>query len=999
LAYDSFTGVNNGSLEGQSSGTGWSQPWFVQNNDTTIPGYSTTDNSLTYMDLKAIQNKMSGGQSYLTLGRRLNTSSNGPFSSYVGNGQEVIGSEYGDTLWVSYLVNKVQNNDQNVIFDMHNSNLSWCNNCDNQHIAVGYFGNNYHVSGNRRWHLRLNNQYYDTGINLIVGNTYFMVLRVIFINGNTQVNLYVNPTELGNTMPTTPTLSQSTGQNSTIRSVAIYAGDNPNNGTLDEIRFASTYACVSPDAEIEVNLPPVANFVTSVVSGQAPLQVQMDGTSSLDPENSALIYSWNFGDGSPTIVSGPTVDHTFTALGAIPVSLTVTDNLGLMHTFFATITVLDQNNTYPCQTTITPIQSVSCGQTNGRIRVNAGINSFSLVNEQMVQQPIISGNEYHNLASGVYTLMVSGLTCTESFDIHMTVDSTSCSGWQTGQCYMDIGTNMSGFADWATERPLKNLFKHIRSNLVSYTAACFCWDSNVLAEMSFDQNGYPTQIPQTTSAGSTLVRYIISSDGGNLMTGNQYVLLWEGQGTISFGGAVSIQSNVAGRVVFTALDNGNIFINVTSSQLGNHIRDIRLLRISDEFSDLLNDPFYSVFKEKIAPFKVLRFMDWGNTNGNTNVEWSGRSTMSQFTYAGDKGVPYEAMIQLCNDTQKDAWICVPHGANDDYITQMATLFKDQLHSNLNIYLEYSNEIWNWIFPQAHYNDNNRPANLGYGRAMAQKAGNVFQLWHNVFGDERCRVKRVLGIQVGFNSLNEQILSQLPQKNWDFASPTHYFGLDHGSSGNPRLDILGGAATVSDIMTNALNSWNAFKPTVRRDYELIKLFGKRIITYEGGQHFVGNSFGIPYPYQQAMWNAQNTQLMYDMYVMMHDTIKAWGCELAINFSLASPQASVYGSWGVLEHIDVQPPYSSNARKYQAVIDNGLTDVCRTQISWTGAFDNRWSNPCNWDKSRLPDVQSQVVIPDYPLHDPQVDMHAMVRSVWLQANAVLTVLSGFTFRIVP
>jgi len=355
------------------------------------------------------------------------------------------------------------------------------------------------------------------------------------------------------------------------------------------------------------------------------------------------------------------------------------------------------------------------------------------------------------------------------------------------------------------------------------------------------------------------------------------------------------------------------------------------------------------------------------------------------------------MIQLCNETQKDLWICVPHEANDEYILQMATLFRDQLDGNLNIYLEYSNEIWNWIFPQAHYNNNNRPANLGYGRAMAEKAGNVFRIWHEVFDNERCRVKRVLGIQVGFNGLNEQILSQLPQDEWDYASPTHYFGLDHGATGMPRLDILGNSATVDDIMTNAANSFNAFKPAVKRDYELIKLFGKRIITYEGGQHFVGNSFGIPYPYQQAMWDAQNTQLMYDMYDMMHDSIRSWGCELATNFSLASVQESVYGSWGIIPDIDVLPPYMTTAKKYQAVLDNGLSTACRNQIKWSGISDNSWNNPCNWNKTRVPNQNSDVLIPAGTIFQPVVNINTSVKTITLQLNAILSILTGVVFEI--
>jgi hypothetical protein len=42
-------------------------------------------------------------------------------------------------------------------------------------------------------------------------------------------------------------------------------------------------------------------------------------------------------------------------------------------------------------------------------------------------------------------------------------------------------------------------------------------------------------------------------------------------------------------------------------------------------------------------------------------------------------------------------------------------------------------------------------------------------------------------------------------------------------------------------------------------------------------------------------------------------------MATNFSLASPQESIYGSWGVLNDIDIQPPYMQTAPKYQALLD--------------------------------------------------------------------------------
>lgn len=990
LAYDGFMYEAAMPLNGLSGSTGWQSPWEVQNNNTTLPGFQIINNSLSYNTLQTAGNAASGGRDYLTAGRRINTSSTGPFSAYVTNGSDGIGTARGQTLWISFILRKEQNNDTPVFSDFHNSNIGWCYNCAFHHIAAGYFGSPSNISGQRRWTLRLNDEYYDTGIQLQSGQNYLMVMQINFQENGTTVSLYVNPTELGATGPPAPTISGFTSSLNMIRSAAIYLGNSSGNGQTDELRMATSYQCAVPDDGVVVNLPPVAAFSMTPPTGQAPLSVTLDGTASFDPEGGTLSYQWNFGDGSPAVFS-PVASHTFNDLGIIPVALTVIDNLGLQHTLYQNITILDSNNSFPCQASVTCMQMASCNNNDARIRINGSNLNFTLLNAQLNAIPATNTNEFHNLSQGRYHLQVTGNNnaCTENFDIYIRTDSTTCVGWSPSECAMDIGTNMSSFADWAVERPMKNLFKHIRSEIVTYTNDCNCWNLNAMDQIMKDASGYPLEIPQTTSYGATMVRFILSADGGNLRADSTYVLLYDGTGSFSFGGGVSIISTMANRVVFSPTNNGNIFINISFSQPGNHLRNFRLLRLQDEFADLENNPFSATFLDKIAPFSLLRYMDWGETNNSPVIHWADRGHPDFFTYSGHGGVPYEIMIQLANQTQTDVWICVPHMASENYITQMAALFRDQLHSNLKIYLEYSNEVWNWIFTQAHYNNNNRPSNLNYGRAMAAKAGNVFRIWHDIFGEERCRVKRVLGIQGGFNSLNEQILSQLRQDEWDYGSPTHYFGLDHGSSGNPVLTEF---STVQDIMTNAQNAWNNFKSSVKQDYNNIMVLGKDVITYEGGQHFVGNVFGIPYGYQNEMWQAQYSPEMYVMYDRMHDTIRAWGCKLATNFSLASLQESRYGSWGVLSDINVQPPFMETAPKYQALIDNMPASTCKHINEWKGKKSHSWSDPCNWDKSAIPDAHTTVVIPADAPYFPQVDINAHANSVRLSIGASLWILTG-------
>ena len=117
-------------------------------------------------------------------------------------------------------------------------------------------------------------------------------------------------------------------------------------------------------------------------------------------------------------------------------------------------------------------------------------------------------------------------------------------------------------------------------------------------------------------------------------------------------------------------------------------------------------------------------MDWGHTNHSPIVEWSDRRKPWHQTQAGEYGVAMEYWIQLSNLLQKDPWICVPHQASDDYIRKMARMFRDQLDPNLTIYLEYSNEVWNWSFQQSHWNVDNGPGNLSYPRIYAERSLNV-----------------------------------------------------------------------------------------------------------------------------------------------------------------------------------------------------------------------------------------------------------------------------------
>jgi hypothetical protein len=96
--------------------------------------------------------------------------------------------------------------------------------------------------------------------------------------------------------------------------------------------------------------------------------------------------------------------------------------------------------------------------------------------------------------------------------------------------------------------------------------------------------------------------------------------------------------------------------------------------------------------------------------------WSQRPLLSNASWAY-KGVPVEAMVQLCNEVGADCWICIPGTAQavQNYASGLAQLLFSGAGASLSgsplasfhglnaahkAYIEYSNEYWNFGFEQA-----------------------------------------------------------------------------------------------------------------------------------------------------------------------------------------------------------------------------------------------------------------------------------------------------------
>ncbi len=131
------------------------------------------------------------------------------------------------------------------------------------------------------------------------------------------------------------------------------------------------------------NLAPKARFTATPKSGNSPLTVDFNASSSTDPENTNLTYDWDFGNGQTA--TGQTPSHIFdngsTTPQAYKVMLTVSDEGGLSDT---TSTFISLNNTAPTISS-TSVDAINLFANNGSdlIALSAQVTDNEEPNNQL----------------------------------------------------------------------------------------------------------------------------------------------------------------------------------------------------------------------------------------------------------------------------------------------------------------------------------------------------------------------------------------------------------------------------------------------------------------------------------------------------------------------------------------------------------------------------------------------------------------------------------------
>jgi hypothetical protein len=566
---------------------------------------------------------------------------------------------------------------------------------------------------------------------------------------------------------------------------------------------------------------------------------------------------------------------------------------------------------------------VPAGGGDGQVSLNWADNGESDLAGYRVYRSTTSGSGYSQIASpGASAYTDNGVTNGTTYYYVVTAYDTSDneSGYSTEASATPqagggptglplVGMGLNGMSYWNVSDPFVEVSR-IGDAWISFDPDGPDWDDG--RTFPVDSNGYPTSL-----AADQAVRTLVFTHNGGYYPTGDYVLTWDGDGEISLEGTTKtiVSDDPGRRVVNIPSTGGNgIFLTIFSTNPSDHIRNINLWLPGYENSLSIFNP---ILKDNVAPWGVLRFMDWGATNGSPEEHWADRCKPADAHYGGSKGVPYEVMVDLCNEMDKDMWVCVPHMATDDYVTQLAILIRDRLESGRRVWIEYSNEVWNWQFEQAQYNlQRANDAGVDYPTMYARRSCEIFDIFQAQFGGLD-RMIRVIAGQAGYGGgwVLQQALIEAGS-NVDVGSIASYFT---GSGAEDLIWSNLGTITMAEVF-NYID--NEIVTTVRdqwlQNVQHCDARGLPMVAYEGGPHLVARTDEQrnSQEFVDFLADVNRNAGMYNSYQL---AMNQWKNDIGASTWVAFVESGGWSQWGYWGHKEYGSQPVSEATKFRAVQD--------------------------------------------------------------------------------
>ena len=402
--------------------------------------------------------------------------------------------------------------------------------------------------------------------------------------------------------------------------------------------------------------------------------------------------------------------------------------------------------------------------------------------------------------------------------------------------------------------------------------------------------------------------------------------------------------------------------------------------------ELLNELNYS---------KTLRFMEMQLINQLPSAIWMERQQKVDII---QNELAYEWMIDLCNRTSSNLYVCLPNtiisrngiaDSTENYIQKLALLIKtgidmldvdldqisfDSLHmlssfdlemlggiyrspplnSELQVYIEYGNENWNTNFPQEYYCaqeglamelDETPWGSRNYFNGYASVV--LFDEFERAFNIDNPRIRKIMPIRranIFWLNLVFENIFESPTYNPNNTFPNHISGATYFGNGLDGADpfIIDSLCMGIDENITEMQGLRDYLDIVGENYN--RYFG--MTSYEGGHHVVTN-------YAQLNANPE----IYNTYLLYLDAMKSIFEEIDIYNHVST------NAFGLKQSINQD---IATAHKYRAVIDwlNGAQPIKTNK--WLGG-DGFWNQDEMWSLGHVPLLDERVLISN---EDPQV-----------------------------
>ena len=372
-------------------------------------------------------------------------------------------------------------------------------------------------------------------------------------------------------------------------------------------------------------------------------------------------------------------------------------------------------------------------------------------------------------------------------------------------------------------------------------------------------------------------------------------------------------------------ENSTDFILSFQNTSGPGLQDLSVLQPGYDLTSKSN--ITNLMLTHLSRFNIIRFMQWTNTNHNPEINWNHSTPLSWPSYVIPEHNPWETIPYIANHINKsiDVWINIQFNASDDYILHVAQILFNQLNPQNNIYLEFSNEVWNYGLPQGYANaraandsvfidgdphkfnyDNCSNPSYWTVRRTAYQIKYIADLFKTIFGDENVgQWKRVRPILAGQGSYPTVLMVGLDYLNTVFGPPSTIL---HGIAIAPYFS-LGEYGTWTNLTTDqVLDAWNAsvqqmlpeygwhYKATVGIHAIYAAWYKLLIYGYEGGSDSAGTCGLCSI---EAKINATRDPRLTDISITYLNGWYRYGFQELNWYGAGATDTNTWGSWGLLE----------------------------------------------------------------------------------------------------